>query len=105
MVATEETNREGGPPSEAYSRRAGNNGARVYARLAWRVYAKTASQENDRTQSYFFGHWKRVNDGGSCGVSEIKEGKIVGNRESGRWMVLPARTDGRTARGMRRRNL
>ena len=52
MEVTEGTNREGhrGPRRVAYSRRAGNGDARVYARLVWRVYAKTALQENDFTR-------------------------------------------------------
>ena len=83
----------------AYCRRAENGDARVYARLVRRVYFKTSLQENDLILKYLFGHRKKGNDGGYCGVSEIKGGKTARRRKSGHWMVLSARTDGRTARG------
>jgi len=76
-----------------------NNGARVYARLARRIYPRTALQENDLAQTYLFGHRKKRNNGGYCGVSEIKDGKTARRRRSGDWMVLSARNNGKTARG------
>ena len=65
MEATEGTNGEGhrSLAGVAYCRRAGNNDARVYARLARRVYPRTALQENDLAQIYLFGHRKKGNNG------------------------------------------